>query len=295
MAWTEETFESDLAKISAKDFSNLSYPQVSEVSDPFLRYRHEFIQLLDAFERNDFARSKSLANSFAPGALEYLNAFDPSSLTRASAAPPFDHMLLAFMRASAGQPTYALFVKLFRHYQRVRAAVAALDGRVFLNDCTRPHEVALDQRRALAVVQARIDYLAELVASLLYSGGQHQLLSAFLGDFAAPGLTDSEETLSNLGRLALACGDGAQAVAYFKRVTLNRDLVIANQGYVSYFGNNFPAARKEFLEAKAAGPANPDVCLKHAGQLAADPTEPPGPAKKPTPEERTQWPLPPRS
>jgi hypothetical protein len=294
MAWTEELFEADLGKVNTKDFSNPSYSQVAEPTDPFLRYRYDFIQLLDAFERNDFARSKVLANKCTPGILEYLNTFDPAFLTQESPAPPFDHMLLSFMRASANQPTYALFVKLFRHYQRVKAALSALQGRVFLNDCTRSREVAVDQRDALAIVQARIDYLAELAASLLYSGGQHQLLSAFLNDFASPALTDSEETLSQLGRMALACGDGALAVAYFKRVTA-KPLATANQGYVSYFGNNFPAARKEFMEARAAGPANADVCLKHAGQLTADPTEPPGPAKKPTPEERTQWPLQPKS
>jgi hypothetical protein len=204
-------------------------------------------------------------------------------------------MLLVFIAAACNQPNYALLVKLFRHYQRVKTALEPLVGRVYLNDRTRSQEVVVDSAEALQIVQARINYLAELIASQLYSGGQHQLLSAFLNDFASPTLTDSEETLSQLGRIALAGGDGQLALAYFKRVIIDKALIVANQGYVSYFGNNFVAARKEFGDAKTAGPVNADVCLKHAGQLAVDPTDPQTPTKRPTTEEKTQWPLKPKS
>jgi hypothetical protein len=293
--WTEELLEADLAKISAKDYTALSYSQSPEPTDPFLRYRYEFLQLLDPFERNDFARSKSIATKLISEILDYLSRFDPASLASSTAAPPFDLMLLAFMNAESTQPNYSLLVKLFRHYVRLKKSVSGAGPRVFLSDRTRSGEIAVDRTEAVKIVQGRIDYLAELVAAHLYSSGQHQLLSAFLTDFAGPTLTNNEETLSQLGRIALACGDGSLALSYFKRVTEDKGLVVANQGYISYFGSNFTAAKKEFSEAKGAGPANADVCLKYTGQGVSDPVDPPVTPKRQTPEEKTQWPLQPKA
>lgn len=252
ISWTEDEFESDLKKIISKDYANLSYPQLPEPFDPSLHYRHQFVQLLHYFEQNNFPNLDTLGKTFIPEILHYLSTFDLSFLTESRPAPPFDHMLLVFIVSTWTQPTYALLVKLFRDYQRVLSGLSSVSGRVFLNDRTHLREISVECSEAVQIVGARIDYIAELVASLLYSNGQHQLLSAFLTDFASPTQTENEETLSHLGRMALACGDGQLAVAYFKRVVSDKALATANQGYVSYFGNNFTAAQNEFSDAKAA-------------------------------------------
>jgi hypothetical protein len=292
--WTEELFETDLSRISSKEFSSLTYSQFPEPSDPFLLYRYQFIQLLDHFERNDFSHSKELSSKSIPEVLKYLESFEVSCLLERRPAPPFDHILLVFLVAVRNQSNYAFLVKLFRHYQRIERVLLDMQGRVFLNDRCRSGEILVEAREAVRIIQGRINYVSELIASLLYSDGQYQLLSAFLNDFASPTQTENEETLSQLGRIALAAGDGQLAAGYFKRVKVNQDLVVANQGYVSYFSSDFATARTEFLEAKGSGPANCEVCLKYSGQLVSDPSDSLNVAKRQMQEDKWQWPLRPR-
>jgi len=266
--------------------------QYPEPSDKFLQSRYHFVQLLDVFQRNDFARAKAQSTELVQTILDYLSAFNPSFLTSLNPSPPFDLMLAVFINATWTHPNYTLLIKLFRHYVSVRQTLQTLSPPIFLNDRTRSSEIQVDLPTALQVTQSRIDYIAELTTSLLFSKGQLQLLSAFLTDFASPNFTENEETLSHLGRLALAFGDVPAAVKYFEKVQ-NPDLKMANTGYVSYFGGNFLEARKQFQEAKSAGPANSDLCLKHAGNLQTDPSEAQG-SRKLAPEERSQWPAEPK-
>jgi hypothetical protein len=95
-------------------------------------------------------------------------------------------MLLTFITATWNQPPCALLVKLFCYYQLVKAAPGPLTGHVYLNDRTLRAEIFLDQAEALQIIQTRFTYLAELIVSQSHSGGEHQLLSAFLNDFASP-------------------------------------------------------------------------------------------------------------
>jgi hypothetical protein len=93
----------------------------------------------------------------------------------------------------------------------------------------------------------------------------------------------------------LACGDGQFGLTYFQRVNADKVLITVNQGYVNYFGNNFIAAKKEFGEARAAGPPNADMGLEYAGEFGAHPTDPLVTTERPTPEKKTQWPLNPKT
>jgi hypothetical protein len=242
--------------------------------------------------RNDFPLAKVQATKFVQRLLDFIAAFDPSYLSARKPSPPFDFILLVFMNTAWSQPRHTLLVRLLRHCIRVKAFVDGLTGRVFLNDRARSREIELSKSEALPIVQGRIDYLTELVASLFYSQGDIRTLSAFLIDVATPQTVASQETLSHLGRIALAIGDLEIANRFFGAVSAP-DMKIANRGYVSYFGGNFLLAKKEFQEVGALAPANVDLCLRRGGQLTADANDMML-AKKLSPEERTQWPLDPR-
>jgi hypothetical protein len=250
------------------------------------------VQLLDAFTRNDFPLAKVQATKLVQRMLDFIAAFDASYLSTRKASPPFDFILLVFMNTAWSQPRHTLLVRLLRHYVRVKSVVDGLSGAVFLNDRARSREIELSKKDALPIIQARIDYLAELTASLLYSQGDIRMLCAFLTDVATPEIVGTPETLSHLGRIALAFGDFQLANGFFGAVSA-LELRAANKAYVSYFGGNFLAAKKEFQDAGALAPANSDLCLKRAGQLTADASDM-GPARKLSPEERTQWPLDPK-
>jgi tetratricopeptide (TPR) repeat protein len=292
--WTEEDFESDLDKISHKDFSNLSFTKPGkEPPDAFLRYRYDFIRLLDVFERNDFAHALHQANANLQPMLEYLASFNETHLASYQPAPPFDFLLLTFVVTKGSQPSHSLLIKLFQHYKGIRDLLDGQLPRIFLNDRTRLREVEVDLSEAKRIVQSRVDYLAELATSLLYEKNQWQMLAAFLKDLAPPSITDNEETLSHLGRLCVAFGDGDRAVGYFSKVNA-ADFRAANQGYINYFTGKFRDALEKFQEAGKKAPSNYQLCAKHAGDLKTDTTETGSGTKKLSPEERSQWPIDPR-
>jgi tetratricopeptide (TPR) repeat protein len=288
--WTEEGFESDLDKIAARNFTDLS-PRSAEPTDPFLLYRFRLVQLLEAFEKNDFAQSRQLATSFVPIITDYISSFDSSFLTSTKPSPPFDLMLLTYMCAQASQPSYALLVKLFQHYIRIKAAITPAMALVFLNDRNRSSEIQVPQPEALKIVQGRIDYLAEIITSLLYTSGQHQMLLSFLADFCHWDAGWNDITLGQLGRMALAAGDKLIARKYFNKVS-DANQKAANEGYVAFFDGQFPDAQKKFEEAKSAAPENIEACQKYQGMFGKDPMD--AAIAKKNPEERSQWPAQPK-
>ena len=166
---------------------------------------------------------------------------------------------------------------------------------VYLNDMSRRSEIPKSKDDAKATVSARVNYLAEIITSLLYSVGQHRLLQTFIADFCPPGgnFTTNEDTLSQLGRMSLACGDMQMAVQFFNRVTQPK-LKHANQGYLDFFGGSFQVAKDDFASAGEKAPANIEACAKHMGHFTHDPNDAPIQGKRYTPEEKSQWPAQPK-
>lgn len=293
--WSEEQLEKDLDAIKKKDYKSVTVLTAEAPTDPFLLFRYNFVKLLYAFKNNDFDSMKKLTNESLPICLEYLDNFNLSLLNEVSPAPTFDHMLLTFMTSSSSTPNYSLFMKLFHHY---KAILKELEGReegstVKINDRTLSGDISATVRTATDIIQSRVDYLSELIVSSLYSTGLHQLLITFLEDFCHPSTIDNDTTLSQLGRSALACGNNSLAINYFE-VVKSENFKLANQGYINYFSNLFPNAKKDFTDAKPpAAPSNLEACNQHMGQFTSDPTES-VPSKKQTVDDKTQWPNPPR-
>ena len=284
-----EQFLNDLTKIGNKEYSGLTAQSTEVPTDPFLRYRHQFILLLSSFKSNDFENSRKVANFNSPSLLQFIHSFNTSLLTSENPQPPFDFLLLVFMITTTSGPNYSLFISLFQHYNSIKQFLSTYDqDKVFLNDRTRPSEISMPLSDAKVVIQSRIDYLAENIVSLLYSTGQLQLLLTFLTDFCLNEFTTNEITLSQLGRAALACGDNQIASNFFEHVK-DSNLISANQGYVNFYGNAFANAKKDF-DAE-----NSDACLKFLGQFTNDPTEQSSlSSKRQTIDDKTQWPLQPR-
>jgi tetratricopeptide (TPR) repeat protein len=292
--WSEESFAADLAKIASKGYSELLVLQQRPPEDAFLRYRFQFTEMLQCYHLNDFVRSREIAGARLNDVLEFISGFDVTFLTEEKPSPPFDFMLLVMMNAVSDHPTFSLLLKLREHYVFVKSLITKLpdSDAVFLNDRIKRQEIRTDKRSALVTVQSRIDYCAELVASLLYTARQYQVLISFLNDYCSPTFTDSEETLSHLGRISLAIGDSLRAVKYFERIK-NEELKSANQGYLCYFTGEFKRAYDEFVKGKSKSPANFNVCLKYLGQGLGEFIEMSSP-KKLSLEESTQWPAQPK-
>ena len=293
--YSSEEFLNDLTKIGNKEYSGLNAPSSEIPTDPFLKYRHQFILLLSSFKSNDFENSRKIANSNTPILLQFIQNFDTSLLANENPQPPFDFFLLSFMTATTSGPNYSLFISLFQHYNSIKQYLSTYDNdKVFLNDRTRPSEIEMQLSDAKVVIQSRIDYLAENIVSLLYSTGQLQLLLTFLTDFCLNEFTTNEIALSQLGRAALACGDSQIASNFFQHVK-DASLISANQGYVNFYSNAFANAKKDFDAAGSSGPANSDACLKFLGQFANDPTDQSSlSSKRQTIDDKTQWPMQPR-
>lgn len=293
--YSTEQFLSDLTKIGNKEYSGLSAQSSDIPTDPFLRYRHQFILLLSSFKSNNFENSRKISNFNSPSLVQFIQEFNTSLLTSENPQPPFDFLILTFMTTTTSGPNYSLFISLFQHYYSIKQYLSTCESeKVFLNDRTRPSEISMPISDAKTVIQSRVDYLAENVVSLLYSTGQLQLLLTFLTDFCVKDFTTNEVTLSQLGRAALACGDNQIASNFFEHVK-DSNLVSANQGYVNFYGNAFANAKKDFDAAGSAGPANADACLKFLGQFTSDPNEQSSlSSKKQTVEDKTQWPMQPR-
>ncbi|OHT14782.1 hypothetical protein TRFO_03075 [Tritrichomonas foetus] len=293
--YTEEQYLADLEKISKEEYSDLAAYKAQSPTDNLNIYRFQFVLLLSAFKKNDFENARTVANNNAEVLIKFVDNFDLNLLTNENPQPPFDFLLLTFMNSTTAGPNHSLFIKLFQHYNTIKKYLSEFSGEtVFLNDRSRPTEVSMPLDEARNTVQARLDYLAENIASLLYSSGQHQLLLTFLTDFCLENFTTNETTLSQLGRVALACGDNQMASTFFGDVK-DEGLKSANQGYISFYSSAFQSARKEFQAAGEKGPANSDACLKYMGQFTTDPSESTAvKAKKQTAEDRTQWPMQPR-
>ena len=293
--WAEEDLSSDLAKIKSKSFDSLAAATKQPPEDERLKWRHQFIRLLSMFRQNKFEKQKELADPLVQPLSDFISAFDESFLTSRKDSPPFDLFLLTFMVATPKPiPNHTLLIRLFRHYLSVLQMIKTSSANpVFLNDRNLSSEVECDKAAAEKIVQARLDYLAELVSSLLYTNDQHQLLQAFMHDFCPPTFTTSEETLSQLGRMAIASGDTDSAAQYFECVK-DDALKSANKGYIDFFGNLFEPAKRDFEAAKDRAPKNFEACANHMGLFTADPTDTPVTVKKETAEERTQWPARPK-
>lgn len=291
--WKEEDFEADLEKIKSKHFESLAISKCEQPKDAFLCFRHQLISLMSLFEQNMVTNQKEYANILVPTLVKFLIEFDKSFLTEQKDSPPFDLFLLGFMVSSSSTPNYSLLIRLFHHYTNVLAMIDECGDTVYLNDMSRRSEITKSKEDAKATVRARINYLAEIVTSLLYSVGQHRLLQTFIADFCPPGFTTNEETLSQLGRMSLACGDMQMAVQFFNEVT-DPKLKSANQGYMDFFGGSFQAAKEDFANAKEKAPTNIEACSKHMGHFTHDPNETPMQGKRQTAEEKSQWPAQPK-
>ena len=292
--WGEEDLSSDIAKIKEKAFTSLAIASKKEPEDPRLKWRYMFVHMLSAFEQNDFKRQKEIADELVKPLSDFISAFDQSFLTEKKESPPFDLFLLVFMVSTGSQiPNHTLLIRLFQHYVSVLGMIKGGGANVFLNDRNLEKEVECQKDAAVEVVQARLDYLAEVVSSLLYTNDQHHLLQAFMHDFCPPTFTKSEETLSQLGRMAVASGDTDLASQYFEGVK-EEALKSANKGYIDFFGSLFEPAKRDFENAKARAPKNFEACAKHMGLFAADPTDVQVTVKKESAEEKTQWPARPK-
>ena len=293
--YSTEQFLSDLEKIGNGDFTSLNASSCETPKEKKELFEHQFILLLSSFKENKFDVSCQIANENVNFLCETIDNFQESNLKNEVPQPAFDFYLLTFLNATSAGPNHTLLIKLFQHYNKIKKILSeSSDESVFLNDRTRPSEVKLSIDEARNVIQARLDYLAENIVSLLYSNLQHSLLLTFISDFCLDNFTKNEITLSQLGRVALACGDSQIANTFFNEVQ-DPSLQAANKGYISFYESSFQNAYNQFKEAGEAGPANPDACLKYLGQFSTDPSEQAPPkVKKQTPEDRTQWPMQPR-
>lgn len=291
--WKEEDFEADLEKIKNRQFEGVTVSNYDPPKDPFLYYRHQLVSLMLLFEQNMVTNQKEYANLLIPGLVKFLIDFDKSFLTEQKDSPPFDLFLLGFMVSSSSTPNYSLLIRLFHHYTSVLAMIDECGDTIYLNDMSRRSEIAKSKEDAKTTVHARINYLAEIITSLLYSVGQHRLLQTFIADFCPLDFTTDEDTLSQLGRMSLACGDMQMAVQFFTKVA-DPKLKSANQGYMDFFGGSFQAAKDDFANAKEKAPANIEACSKHMGHFTHDPNETPIQGKRHSPEEKSQWPAQPK-
>lgn len=294
--WSEDDLSSDLIRIRDKQYANLAFQSKTVPDDPFLRWRYLLVQLLVAFEQNDFARQRSLADPLVDPLWEIITSFDETHLISEMDLPPFDLFVLVFMVSKKpGSPNENLLIGLLQYYQNAAVTVSQKRELMwYMNDRNLRQDIACDRAGAQAVVQSRIDYLAELVASILYTNGQYQLLQAFLTDLCPPGFTITEETLSHIGRIAYAIGDSALAGKYFSGVR-EEALVTANSGYKNFFDGNFEQAKRDFQTAENRGPRNIDACSKHLGTMEADPIEANLALRRESPEDKTQWPAQPKA
>ena len=293
--WSEDDFSSDLIKIRDKNYSALSAMVRPMPEDARLRWRYQLVLLLSAFEQNDFARQREMAESLVDPLWLFITSFDESYLTSEKDSPPFDLFLLVFMIArKQNAPSHNLLIGLFQYYQNMAKLIKEKsDIMWFLNDRNLRKDAACDRTTAQRILQTRMDYLAEVVASLLYTNGQYQLLQAFLADLCPPGFTTTEETLSHLGRVAIATGDGGLAAKYFDGVQ-DECLKSANAGYKNFFDGVFDQAKRDFQNARQRGPRNIDACSRHMGSFDPDTNDPSLSPRREGSEEKTQWPAHPK-
>jgi hypothetical protein len=257
--WTEGDFASDLSKLTSKSTVPMAYTQFPDPVDPFLAYRRNLVQLLGPYILGAKKETVQFASAFLAPMIEHITNFDESYLTARKPSPPFDLLLLTFLNAVADQPPTIHLTQLFQHYQRVKRMIISQSAdRVFLNDRIHTSEIEMAKEESLKIVQSRIDYLAELITTLIYNDSDHQLLRAFLTQFCPPSVPESEQTLSHIGRIIVASGEAVTAARYFERVQ-QTELKTANAGYIAVFEDRMEDAQRLFHEAGASAPANADA------------------------------------
>ena len=289
--WDSKDFVADLEKIQQGKYNELSTNNKTRPSDLALLYRYNYITLLALFRQNDFINLQKHSNAYLESVENYIKDWNPEYLDTGIASPPFDFCLLVFMTATNGEESHNKLIRLFKFYKRIDNYLSTQnqDRQVLLTDKPNSTEMMTKVGKAREIIQQRINYIAENIASLLNSINKKDILINFLTTFVPPESVSDEQTLSCFGRLALSCGERNLASKYFDLVK-NSQIKSLNQGYIFYFDNNFAEAQKCFSGKLESGV---DACKRHMGEISNDITEQ-SPTRKQTPESRSQWPAPPR-
>lgn len=286
--WTAADLVSDLGKLEACKYSEVSALVKQHPSDQTLLYRFNFITLLTHFKCNRFQEILNHSNAYLESIEKYIKEWTPDFLDNGTPSPPFDFMLLVFMTSTKGCEQYNKLISLFRFYKKIENYLTSQnkDRQILLTDKTRTDEMMVTVEKALVIIHQRLNYLAEIVASNLNSLNKKGILLNFLLDFVPAEAVRDDTSLSCFGRLALNCGDRELANKYFEAVS-DSQIKNINKGYIAYFDNNFADAIKSF---NGKIPAAAEACKLHMGEFKGDISEQPTATKKPTPESLTQWP-----
>ena len=282
--WEVTDFHSDLNLINQGQFTSLAIESKQEPDDQFLKYRYQFCQLLSQFRQNETNQAKELANAFLPICLEYVDSWDSFD---EKPAPNFDFLVLVSMLSVSTLPTHSLFIKLFGHVmQQYRILNEMKEDTVIMKETTFSDESKMKRTDAIVKLESRIDFIAELTASLLQTHRQSTLLLSFLLDICPPTILHSEITKSHIGQAALQTGDFNLAQKYFELVK-DPKLRAANEGFKQFYLGKFAEAKQNFEISNI----NFKACDQYLGRI---PNDEPSLTKKPTPEEKSQWPASPQ-
>ena len=290
--WDARDFASDIEKIKQGKYADVAALSKTRPSDPALLYRFNYITLLSIFRRNDFFELEKHSNAYLESVEKYLQEWNIDYLDSGTASPPFDFCLLVFMTATKGDESYNKLIRLYRFYQKVDNYLATQnpDRQILLTDRPRTDELMTKVGNARQTMRQRLNYLAENIGSLLHTLNKKDILISFLSTFVQPDSVSDDQSLSCFGRLALSCGDRELSNSYFNLVK-DGQLRTINQGYISYFDNNFADAYSSF---NGKLPSAAEACKKHLGEFTTDISAQPSATQKPTPESLTRWPAPPK-
>ncbi|KAH0792934.1 hypothetical protein GPJ56_003198 [Histomonas meleagridis] len=266
--WNEENLEEDYQKIKNNSFEDLNvFKKPAPKEDSYLLYRYNYFRLLSYINQNKVDSIKNLGNSSAALILPFLMQYNyAKDLILENEEPPFDFCVLTFFHPKIN-PNYSFFISYLDHFLKLTEQLSDIpdDQEIYLCDQLKRSDFLIKPGKALSIVRKRIDYIVEIILSILLESNMTNLINSFLNDYKPWDFVTSADTLSFIGRVALSVGNGPVSDQCFCKVKTNEQL-FANSGFTQLYHGSFAEALEFFGKGGESSPQNLDPVRRYNGE-----------------------------